>query len=128
MEEEKNKVWLDEDEIVNIVLVGALTEENIKEISREIKEVLRKVPAGGKVLADVTRCNPLLHQTTEMRKAGKEAMKELFDIFKIKKGAIFSENVTMRTVMSFIAAVTGHQEKIGIFKAKEEALKWLKES
>jgi len=126
MEEEKNKVWLDENGIVNVKVVGATTEEDIEELDRKVKEFSRKVPTRRRVLVDLTECDPLLYQTSKERKRGAEVIRGIFDNVALKKTALFSESITMRTIVSFIAVATGRQEDIGIFKTREEALKWLK--
>lgn len=124
-EKEKNKVWLGDDGVIYLEVVTSTNEEEIFEILKNAEEIIARLPRKAKIMIDI-QTSSIIH-SSKFRKECGERIRELYDKQGFEKAAIFCINIVLRTIASFIIIASG-VKNIKIFKTKEQALKWLKES
>lgn len=125
--EKSMKTWTGEDGIVYIEMIGKFNKEDILRLAEEIKEELKKSSTKAKLLVT---CD---FKHTDIVFTGSLARRELVDKVKnsykdlsLEKVAVYVTSSRMRVVGLFITKAS-NISNIKIFRAKEEALKWLKQ-
>ena len=119
---EKMTISLDKEGIVNVKIVRDLASEDIKNLIKEGRELVKRFSEKPKVIIDITSgLSPISFQ---LRKEIGGHVKELVESPGFEKVAVFGE-IIARTIASFIIAASG-EKNIKVFEGKEEALKWLK--
>jgi len=123
LKKDEGKIWIEKDGIIYIELSKRMSEEDVKQLMKEIEEAIRKVLGKAKILINL-RTVPTVW-TSQFRKRLAERIKEIAKNIRFEKAALFGGNVVLRTIASFIIAATG-LGNVKVFPTKEEALKWLK--
>jgi len=123
LKKDEGKIWIEKDGIIYIELSKRMSEEDVKQLMKEIEEAIRKVLGKAKILINL-RTVPTVW-TSQFRKRTVERVKEIAKNIRFEKAALFGGNVVLRTIASFIIAATG-LGNVKVFPTKEEALKWLK--
>ncbi len=124
MEEEKSKIWIDENGIVNIkIMVKNLSEKDMEELIKEGKEIAKNLTEKALILVDIS--SGLIAISSRFRRDIAEEIKKLAIDPGFKKLAIFG-GVLPRTVASFVITASG-VKNMKVFKTKDEALRWLRE-
>ena len=123
--EEKSKVWIGKDGILNIVIRMKDPEENIIDLLEEVKRVLSTLGNRVKILVDIS--GPVLGhmRSSQLRKGVAKNVNEWRQKVNFEKAALFGGDAIRRTISSFVITATG-LKNIKVFETKEEALKWLK--
>jgi len=115
----RNSLYLDEDNIIRITILGELDEETQIRINDAGYKVMNTV--GGKV-----------HALIDLNKAGKvspgarKRQVEISEYEKAGKVALFGLHPVARVVASFFMGVS-RKKDMRFFKTEKEALAWLKE-
>lgn len=126
--EERSKVWTEEDGIVNIRIARVVTEEDVGELIWGVREALKSSLSKGRILIDMTNIAATAGiRSSKFRKRTAGQAKDLIEEPGFKKAALFGGKMMHRTIASFIITASGIKN-IKMFKTKEEALKWLKDS
>ena len=115
----ENRVYLREDNIISLDIVGELDEDKAKELCAASLNFMNMVE--GKVHTLVNN-NKAGKQTAQARKIFSEFVKH----DRYGKCAIFGAHPVARVIASFFIGVAGVKDN-RFFKSKEEALTWLKE-
>ena len=117
----ENRLYLGEDNILYETLVGEQDEKTVLAIHEASKRLRNRNKFEGKVniLADINRTGKA---SPGARKAGQEVLKDEG----IGKVALFGVHPVARVLAAFILGIIRKKE-VRFFKAKEEALAWLKE-
>lgn len=105
---------------------GEINEEELMDIFRN---VLEKIPHKSKIFAnigEILTSNVLSNANVFYRKNIANFLKRVIKIIEFKKIALCGGGTAQRVGISFILRASG-LDNIRIFKAEEEALKWLKE-
>lgn len=116
----------EEDGIIFLGTGESLSKEGYLIMMDQVIEKLRKYKGTGRVLVHAAKHTPSLADS-ENRKMFAERVKEIFNEVGFKRVAIFGGDIFSRTITSFIIFASGIKD-IKVFKKKEEALSWLKES
>jgi len=116
----QNRFELLEGNILAVTIVGEVDKEtaiNCKDVAYKFVEMM----AGGKIktLIDLT-------QATQQPSESRKIVQEMWNDEKSGKVALFGLNPVAKAVASFVIGAT-HKEDIHFFKAKDEAIAWLKE-
>ncbi len=115
----ENKLYLGEDNILDITNVGEIDEKTAIAMKEALLKLMNMVE--GKV-----------HTLTDLNKAGKQSLKarkikqEISESSKTGKLAVFGSHPVARVIASFIMGVT-RKKDMRFFKTEEEAIVWLKE-
>ena len=115
----ENKIYLREDNIISLDIVGEIDEDKAKNICAASLKFMKMLE--GKVHTLVNN-NKAGKQTAQARKIFREFVKH----DRYGKCAIFGAHPVARVIASFFIGVTGVKDS-RFFKTKEEALVWLKE-
>lgn len=115
----KNRIYLDDDNILYITIVGELNEK----IALEVKEVISKledVPGRKRnIIVDINKAGKI---SSDARKI----FKELIEDGKTERIAIFGAHPVARVIAAFGIGLS-QKKDLRFFKTKEEALAWLNE-
>lgn len=122
--ENKSKVWVGKDGIVNVETAKITDEKEIEQLLEEMEKIIGKMPGKAKVLINLTITTNII-RSSQFRKKTVERVKKIAKDPGFEKAALFVGNLVMRTIASFIIAAAGLQN-VKIFPTREEALKWLK--
>ena len=116
----ENRLYLGEDNILYETLVGEQDEKTVLAIHEASKRLRNRNKFEGKVniLADINRTGKA---SPGARKAGQEVLKDEG----IGKVALFGVHPVARVLAAFILGIIRKKE-VRFFKAKEEALAWLR--
>ncbi len=112
-------MYLDEDNILNIINTGEIDEKTAIEMKEAVRKLTNMVDGG-------------THTLTDLNKAGKTTSKarkifqELADQWGPGKTALFGMHPVARVLASFVMGAS-KKEDMRFFKTKEEALAWIKE-
>ena len=115
----ENRLYLDEDNILNIINIGEIDEKTAIEMKEAVRKLTNMVDGGA-------------HTLTDLNKAGKTTSKarkifqELADQGGTRKTALFGMHPVARVLASFVMGAS-KKEDMRFFKTKEEALAWIKE-
>ena len=123
--EEKSKVWIGKDGILNIVISMQNPEENIIDLLEEVKKVLSALGDRVKILVDISGSVLGHMRSSQLRKGVAKNVNEWRQKVNFEKAALFGGDAIRRTISSFVITATG-LKNIKVFETKEEALKWLK--
>lgn len=115
----ENKIYLREDNIISLDIVGEIDEDTAKEICAASLKFMNMLE--GKVPTLVNN-NKAGKQTVQARNIFREFVKH----DRYGKCAIFGAHPVARIIASFFIGVAGIKDN-RFFKSKEEALAWLKE-
>jgi hypothetical protein len=125
--EKKNKVWIDEQEIVHMKIIRLVGEEDLSDLIGDLREILRGFSDKPKILVDVENIEDrALISSSLFRKKAVMQAKDFIQNTGFKKVAVFGTGIEDRTVASFVISAI-RIKNIKIFITKEEALKWLRE-
>lgn len=116
----KSKVYLDDDNIIHVDSIGEQDEREALEGKNKVLELAEKLQGKCKILNDLTNMGK---SRPESRKIMIESLKHK----KVGKVANFGANTVSRFIASVMIKASGTEDKVRMFKTKEEALKWLKE-
>ena len=120
---EKPNIFVDKYKIVHVKVLGGLDIEGILKLIDEIVETINKLAGKTKVLINVTEAG--IFTSSQARKKLAARIKERFKYPRLEKVAVFGGNIVQRTVGLFVVSAAGIKN-MKFFKAKTEALKWLK--
>ena len=120
---EKPNIFVDKYKIVHVKVLGGLDIEGILKLIDEIVETINKLAGKTKVLINVTEAG--IFTSSRARKKLAARIKERFKYPRLEKVAVFGGNIVQRTVGLFVVSAAGIKN-MKFFKAKTEALKWLK--
>ena len=125
--EQKNKAWVDEQEIVHIKIVRLVDEKDLSDLLGDLREILKGFSDKLKILVDVENIEDrALISSSLFRKKAVLQAKDFIQNVGFKKVAVFGTGIEDRTVASFVISAI-RIRNIKIFITKEEALKWLRE-
>jgi hypothetical protein len=125
MDIKSQKVWLDKNKIVHIMIEEVVTEEDINVLIDSAVVILKQFPKEGKVLITITPYEGPFIATPGFRKRIAKKVNNIIKSPGIKKVAVIGGTTIIRTVTSFIIAASG-VKNMKVFGTKEEAIKWLK--
>ena len=114
----ENRLYLGEDNIVYVTVVGDQDEVTAAAIMKAIETLMNLVEGKVNILIDL---NQVGQPSPEAREIGQEA----FEDEKFGKIALFGLHPVARVIASFVMGVT-RKKDIRFFKTNEEALAWLK--
>ena len=123
--EEKSKVWIGKDGILNIVINMKNPVEDILDFLEEVKKVLSALGDRVKILVDISGSVLGHMRSSQLRNRAARHIRGWLEKVKFEKVAIFGGDVVRRTITSFLVTATG-LKNIKVFETKEDALKWLK--
>jgi len=118
----KNRFHLDENNTLNITVVGEVDEKLAFEFMKSLRAFDKFPSADGKrnVLVDLNKAGKT---SSKARRIFKESCEQAGT----GKVAMFGMHPVARVIASFLIGVTNKKD-IGFFKTKKEALAWLKKS
>ena len=115
----ENRMYLGEDNILYVTIVGEIDEKIANEIKKVIHRYQDTVKDKYDVLAD-------LNKSGKHSSGARKTWKEMTENDRTKKIAMFGMHPVARVVASFVIGVTKKKD-IRFLKTKEDALTWLKE-
>ena len=115
----KNKVYLSEDNIINIINVGEINEKTAIAIKDAVIKLTTMVEGNVSTLTDLNKAGKM---TPEARKVFQEFVGQRG----YGKAALFGMHPVARVLASFFRGMS-RKKDMRFFKTKEEALAWLKE-
>jgi hypothetical protein len=115
----ENRVFLDDDTIQNIILVGDTDAMTAKALVDCLTGLTRGIDGKIRTLVDLNMAGKA---SSEMRTMGRVMIQD----DKTGKVALFGLHPVARVLASFIIGVTGGKN-IRFFKTRDEALVWLRE-
>jgi hypothetical protein len=115
----KNRMYLGEDKIVRITVVGELDEETQTAINSAGDKLISMVEGKVNVLID-------LNKAGKMSPGARKRQIEISEHEKAAKIAMFGLHPVARVLASFFMGVS-QKKDMRFFKTEEEALAWLKE-
>lgn len=125
------KVFVDEDEIINLVVLGIEKEPEcnvrmIEIVKETFEEIYRENPQ--KIYNLLVDISPVgnIGSYAFPSKARKTAI-QIASHNQVRKAAFVTTGAFARTVIGFIIIAAGRGKSIKGFSDKEEAIKWLKE-
>jgi len=124
--EGKNRIYLGKDGIIYMNINNVLTEKDIEDLLGELRTILGLNPGESKVLIDVNAYPLDALALSPVRKMIAEEIKKISKHPGYKKTAIFTDNVVVKTVASFVVTAS-KTDKIEVFTSRDKAIKWLKE-
>ncbi len=123
--EEKTKIWIDKEGILNIKLFMKDTAVEVEDLLKDAKESLLTSGAKTKILVDISGVIVGHMRSSQLRKEVVKSIKEWIKEAKFEKAAVFGGDIIKRTITSFILVASGIKN-IRVFETREKALKWLK--
>ena len=123
----KNKVWIGEDNIIYAEITDKdLSGENVFKIIEDTVKIVREFSGKAKILANFVK--PVFKVgDSKFRKKLVDVMVEMYKNPGFEKVAICGVSTIVRVASLFVVKTT-KLTNIRVFKTKEQALKWLKES
>ncbi len=118
---EESKIWLDENNIVNVKIGKDVTREDIMDLFNKGERIARDLLVNISILIDLK--SGFFVSSSKFRKEIAERFQELVKDPGFKKVAVFGGIVAI-TVASFIISVS-KMENIKTFAKREDALRWL---
>ncbi len=115
----KNRLYLGEDNIIRITIVGELDEETQIRINDAGYKLMNTV--GGKMHALVDN-----NKAGKMSPGARKRQAEISEDEKTGKVALFGLHPVARVIASFFIGISRNKD-MRFFKTEEEALAWLKE-
>ena len=128
MERKKeNKIWIGKDNIIYVEVVDKdLSGENVFKIMEDTVKIVREFSGKAKILANFI--NPVFKVgDSKFRKKLVDLIIEMYKNPGFEKVAICGVSTIVRVVSLFVVKTT-KLINMKVFKTKEQALKWLKES
>ena len=119
----ENNVWMDESEIIHVLVPEITSEEEILEIFGDIEENLKKTSSKAMILIDMKVAKVIYSATFRQKLA--EKIKTLNEEPGYEKAAIFGTSPTNKVITSIVLKVSG-VTNIKLFDFEKEALDWLK--
>ena len=116
---DKNRLYLDEDNIACFVMAGGNDEKNAMALKEAFLKLVDMLEGKVNALGD-------LNKSGKQSPAARKIWKELSENKKLAKIALFGMHPVARVVASFVMGVTDKKD-MRFFKTREEALAWLKE-
>jgi len=114
------KVWLDDQDIIQIVNEGAKTPEEQQITIAEIRKLSGKLRSEQKRVLILDDISKMEIPSEALRKVGAQVEKMAdFDKF-----ALFSSDQQMRIIVKFMI-MAGGEKKLKIFTDRNEAMAWL---
>ncbi|MCG2718063.1 MAG: STAS/SEC14 domain-containing protein [Nanoarchaeota archaeon] len=115
------KAYMGEDGIVRNINAGDITDEDVGNVDREIRELVKEIPLEKRrILVDLRKIGKA---TSGARKAYSESAKSGV----VPKFAVLVATTYHKVLASFILTASGMSKSAKVFINEEEALKWLKE-
>ena len=119
-----NKVFLNNEDIIEEVYVGDQdgfsVQETLVKNALPLIEHLKSQSKQVLVLVDLLQIGM---PNASARAVAQKALQEL----DFEKLAVYTENVYIKYVATFVIKASGKSEKIKVFKTRDEALAWLKQ-
>jgi hypothetical protein len=115
----KNRLYLDEDNILNHILVGKQDDQTVLAIHNASLKMRSTVEGKVNMLVD-------LNQAGKPSNKARELGKDMSENEKVGKIALFGLHPVARVLAIFFLRITKKVD-IRFFKTKKEALQWLKE-
>ncbi len=115
----ENKLYLDEDNIVHITVVGELDEETQTAINNAGYKLISTVEGKMNALVD-------LNKAGKISPGARKRQVEISEYEKTAKVAMFGLHPVARVLASFFMGVS-QKKDMRFFRTEEEALAWLKE-
>ena len=125
IQKENNKLWVDKEGIIRIFESKPFSEEEIKDIIKEVKRILKDFNGKARVLIRVTGKIEFPLINSKVRKEIAKQAKEIDKDTGLEKVAIVGSNIISRTIASFVISSSG-LNNIKVFATENEALKWLR--
>ena len=116
----KNRLYLDENNILNMTLVGELNEKLVINLINAIQQLENMVEGKVSILTDINKAGI---QSVKARKLLKEQSEKSEKAGKI---AVYGLHPVARVIASFFINIT-RKKDIHFFKSQKEALIWLME-
>ena len=121
--EKKNNVWMDDNEIIHVIVPEITTEKEILEIFGEIEKNLRKTSSKAKLLINMKTAKVIY--STAFRQTLAEKIRAVNEAPGYEKAAIFGSSQTNKVITIIVLRVSG-VKNIKLFDTEKEALYWLK--
>ncbi len=118
---EESKIWLDENNIVNVKIGEDVTREDIMDLFNKGERLARDLLGNISILIDLK--SGFFVSSSKLRKEIAEKFQELVKDPGFKKVAVFGGIVAI-TVASFIISISKMQN-VKTFTKREDALRWL---
>ena len=118
---EESKIWLDENNIINVKIDKNIKTEEIMNLFDKGEEFGRELSGNTSILIDLT--SGFFVTSSKFRKEIAERFKDLIRDPGFKKVAVFGGIVAI-TVASFIISLS-KMENVKTFTKREDALRWL---
>jgi hypothetical protein len=115
----ENKIYLGEDNIVHITILGDVDEETEIGINAACYKLMEMVEGKMPALIDLNRAG-------KTSPGARKRHKEITEHEKTGKVALFGLHPVARVIASFTMGLSKNQD-MRFFKTREEALAWLKE-
>ncbi len=115
----ENRLYLGEDNIIRITIVGELDEEAQTSINDAGYELMNMVEGKMHALIDLNRAG-------KTSPGARKRQVEISEYEKTEKVALFGLHPVARVIASFFMGISQNQN-MRFFKTEEEALTWLKE-
>lgn len=115
----QNRFELLEENILAVTIVGEVDKETAVKCKDVAYKFVEMMAGEIKTLIDLT-------QATQQPSESRKIVQEMWNDEKSGKVALFGLNPVAKAVASFVIGAT-HKEDIHFFKAKDEAIAWLKE-
>ncbi len=126
MENEKTKIWLEENGIVKIEIGRDIGEKVIEELALKFKKITKDLPGKPNVSIDVTTSVPI--SGFLFRRKIVKIVKDLFKDPGINKVAEWGvKNNLVKTIILFIIGAT-KLKNFKYFDTEKEVLAWFKEN
>ena len=116
----ENRLYLDEDDILNVIMIGEADTKIALGINESYQKILTKFEGKMNIIIDLNKADK---GSPEARKV----WKKMTENEKTGRVAFFGLHPVARVLASFAMGVSKNKD-MRFFKTKEEALAWLKES
>jgi len=121
---EESKIWLDENNIVNVKIGKNVEGGKIMDLFNRGEKIARELSGNTSILIDLT--SGFFATSSKLRKEIAERFKGLVKDPGFKKVAVFG-GIAAITVASFIISLS-NMENVKTFTKRENALRWLKKN
>jgi len=125
IQKKDNKVWVDKEGIIHIFENEPFSEEEIKNIIKELRRILKDFNGKGRALIKVTGRVKFPLISSKARKELAQQAKEIVKDPGLEKAAIVGGSIISRTIASFIIRSSG-LNNLKVFTTEKEALEWLR--
>jgi hypothetical protein len=115
----ENRISLEENNMVRLIIIGEIDEEIANRINEASLKLVNMVEGKVNVLID-------LNKTGKTSTAARKKQKEISELEKWRKIALFGLHPVARVLAAFYIGISRNKNQ-RFFKTEEEALKWLKE-